>query len=918
MVSRDAKPSERSAENLNMRAPLRGLRVAANQITPIAIFAKSPACHWLFQLLTLAEYPLQPARFFWITISGLPIKTARPLRLRIEGDSGLLVGTAMRWLPGIIGLALVLALGSGCQRQVFLQERDLNSATGTLSQNLEHDPSVGASAISPPVDAPPTVDFPDRPPRYLSLQEAIAIALETGTASSNSIGPSGLANGIIDDTLIALNRGLPNNQTDKLRVLSYNPAIAYTTIEASLSRFDPKFTSFLTYDAVDTFQLKNTLNGNFVNVGAYFFKEIASGGLVYTGIGSTNPQNQAFTATLSTFANSSTAAAAAQGLNGENFYAIPVTLGFEQPLLRDFGVGINQLLNQISPQTGFLPGEGLSGFFNNQKLPLSQGPNFNGLATPGILLARLQFDEARAEFERQVNNLLVNTEVAYWKLYQAYGSLYANEEVLRLAQKVYAVAQPRFPPPYLLKTIEAQYQEFRGERLKALGQVLEAERNLRRIIGLPIEDGQRLIPITPPSLAPFWPNWYAAREDALALRPELILARQNLKNAQYNLMIQKNFLKPDLRVIGQYQPVGFGNTLTGNGSTFVDNNGVARSNNAFRSLASDHFDNWFVGTVLNIPLGYRLEYAGVRAARLALAQSYYVLEDIEERTISILGLNYQKLIEWWDRIEITRQEHDSYAESVLGTWKRIKTGGDPKGGGDFLSNLQLLLDSQRRLAIAMQKEYEAIAEYNNSLARFEWAKGTILHHDNVTISEGPLPECVEGRAVENERQRSLGLIMNERTVAGPVTHPGMLAGDQEVEHGLEGAPEGPRPRILEKNGGDGKPYSSPPSRLPDPSNPGLKKLPPPTSLETMPETPKFFHPPLIKSRNLPPGVETGTKEKLSPASPATSPEPPEFWKSSPPADPPVLPGPVPGVSTLPEISQTIWRTDSSIPGLPAN
>src|SRR4029077_5809351 len=114
-------------------------------------------------------------------------------------------------------------------------------------------------------------------------------------------------------------------------------------------------------------------------------------------------------------------------------------------------------------------------------------------------------------------------------------------------------------PPYILKTIVAQYNEFRTERLKSLGLVLEAERNLRRIIGLPIEDGTRIIPITPPSLAPYMPNWVAAREDALALRPELVLARQNLKNAQYNLAIQKNFLKADVRFIGQYQPDGFGN-----------------------------------------------------------------------------------------------------------------------------------------------------------------------------------------------------------------------------------------------------------------------------------------------------------------------------------------------------------------------
>lgn len=814
----------------------------------------------------------------------------------------------MRWLVGIIGFALVLALGSGCERQIFLQERDLKSATNMLTLQLENNPAVGASVITGPVNAPPTVDFPDRTPRYLNLQEAIAMALESGTASSNSLGPDGLGGGTIDDTLIAGNRGLPNNQTDWIRVLSYNPAIAYTTIEASLARYDVKFTSFLTYNVQDDFQLRNTLNGEFANAGAYLFKQLESGALLYTGIGSTNPQNLFPQSTFSSFAASSTVAAANQGVNGI-FYNVPFTVGIDQPLLRDFGP-INQLLNQISPQTGFLPGEALSGFFNNQRLPLSQGPNFNGLATPGILLARLQFDQARAEFERQVNNLLLNAEVAYWKLYQAYGQLYANEEVLRLAQRVYGIAQPRFAtgqlnPPYILETIKAQYHEFRTERVKALGLVLEAERNLRRIIGLKIEDGTRLVPITPPSLAPYTPNWAAAREDALALRPELILARQNLKNAQYNLRIQENFLKPDLRLIAQYQPDGFGNTLNGNASLFVDGNGIARPNNALRSLASDHFDNWTAGLVFNVPLGYRLELAGVRQARLGLAQSYRVLEDVENRAISILGVNYQKIFEWWDRIEMSRQEHDSYADSVMGTWKRIKAGtSDPKAP-DQVATYQLLLDSQRRLALAMQKQYEAIAEYNNSLARFEWAKGTILQHDNASISEGPLPECVQERAVENERQRTKSLVLLERHLARPVTHPGMMAGDHEVIQGLDHAADGPMPRILEKGGSDGKPFTGPPPRILDPSKSVPDKLPDPEtqSQETIPQLPQQVpvhdredrvEPPPPPSGTLP-SVNPEAKENPAPGSPPWETEWHEHepWRTDrtnpPVGDPPPLP-----------------------------
>ncbi len=53
----------------------------------------------------------------------------------------------------------------------------------------------------------------------------------------------------------------------------------------------------------------------------------------------------------------------------------------------------------------------------------------------------------------------------------------------------------------MLAQVKGQYEEFRGERTNSLAAVLEAERNLRRIIGLKLEDGTRLVPITAPTLA---------------------------------------------------------------------------------------------------------------------------------------------------------------------------------------------------------------------------------------------------------------------------------------------------------------------------------------------------------------------------------------------------------------------------------
>ena len=72
-----------------------------------------------------------------------------------------------------------------------------------------------------------------------------------------------------------------------------------------------------------------------------------------------------------------------------------------------------------------------------------------------------------------------------------------------------------------LAMTEEQYHFFRTQRLEALGRgeggragVLEAERHLRYVIGLPAEDGTRLVPRDEPSLTSFVPDWDAAWQEA--------------------------------------------------------------------------------------------------------------------------------------------------------------------------------------------------------------------------------------------------------------------------------------------------------------------------------------------------------------------------------------------------------------------
>lgn len=661
-----------------------------------------------------------------------------------------------------IGVALLLTLGVGCQHQCFLAEKDFKDAH-LMPSAVEHDKTFGLDPVTGPVPAPPDVTFPERKPRHLTLQEAIAVSLENGTVS----GRTGIGSGIVDDNPATYNGASISSQSDTVRVLALAPAIAQANIEASLSRWDARWISGLSWNHTDQLLqgLTSFNNGDRANFNTSIVKPLESGGFVHTSLDTTyqmlnNPPAGAF------------------GVLNPS-YTTRFIIGFEQPLLQNFGSDINQLLNRPPQVFGStLPGSAATVLNQTYLATLQQQTSFvNEGTVDGVLITRLRFNLSRAEFERQINNLVLNVEVAYWKLYEAYGELYTFEEALRIVHNGWLLMNEKFGAGRTklaeLAQLRGQYEEFRGERVRALGQVLEAERNLRGLMGVPIEDGERLVPITPPTMAGYRPDWDVCLQDALNLRPELVLARESLRVSQFNLDLQKNFLKPDLRLVADYVPTGFGTRLDGNG-TFLDANGQPHSSNALRSLASNHFDDWLVGLNLSVPIGYRLEHASIRAGRLALAQSYFALKDQEERIKRYLVQQYQKVSEWWVRIETARQERKNYAEAVKKrlTELREKEGVDPA----------TLLEVHRRFSLAQQKEYQAISEYNSSLARLEFAKGTVLKHDNVVIAEGAVPYCAEVRAVDHERERAKALVLRQ---PAPLTEPGRMVGDHDLPATLE-------------------------------------------------------------------------------------------------------------------------------------
>jgi outer membrane protein TolC len=626
----------------------------------------------------------------------------------------------MRWKHLVVGLALSVSGVVGCGKEIFIHESDYNHyQTLGLPPKLDTDPGATVTPATLVMAEPSNVHNPERPLRYLSLAEAVSLALENGTTGLQTAQNPGFYN----DNLISFQLTSINGD-DSIRVLALDPAIVGPNIESALSKFDAFWTSSMSWTSTDNPPSGTSIGGNssFNNgqsaaLSTSLQKPLPTGGVAGITF-STNYQDLtnplAFSTTIPVV---------------NPAYTPQVQFQFEQPLLQGYGIEINQLRSTH-------PGSILN-------------PFPTGGRVEGILITRIRFDQQRAEFERDVQWMLLNVETAYWNLYGAYWSLYSQEAALRQSYEAWKINKARYEagriPIQDYAQTRQQYELFRGQRLSALGQVLESERQLRGLVGFPGEDGTRLIPIDAPTLTPYQPDWNKAVNETLALRPELVLARQDLKFRQLDIINAKNQLLPDLRSFASYGLNGLGGRLDG------------PTDNAFRSLATDKFTNWTLGLRLTMPIGYRDAYAQMRIARLNLARSYLVLQDQERKAQNYLDLQYRHLSEFHMQIEIQRSQREAAAVQLEARFKEFLAG---------RGTLDILLEAQRVWASALQSEYANIVLYNNALAGFEFAKGTILQHDNVLISEGGLPQVAQVRAVEHERQKALAFVLRER--ANPI------------------------------------------------------------------------------------------------------------------------------------------------------
>jgi outer membrane protein TolC len=776
-----------------------------------------------------------------------------------------------RWVKRVLAGLLAVGSAGGCQRQLFLEPADYNDAVlGALPRGLQTEPhSTITPSVVNPAGGPADVLNSNLPPRMITLQECIAIALEQGNTGIQT--PNNFGIKIDTPNQFGGIGGGGIGGTDAIRAFALDPARASVNLERSLSKFDARWINSMTWQKVDqptAAQFLSFQNSRDVaNLTSTLAKPLPTGGIA--GI--------TFTTDYSKFANQ---------VSGNQFvnpnYIPRLQFTFEQPLLRLFGVEANQL-------TPSHPGSQL----------LNVQPT-GGAGTEGILISRIRVDQQKAEFDRDVNYLLANVEAAYWNLYAAYYNLYAQEEGLRQAFEGYRFISTRVEigtdPPQNRDQARAQFERFRRLVYQARGQVLESERQLRGFMGLRSDDGHRLVPIDNPNEAPYRPDFYEAANEAITNRPELLQARQDLKVNQLNLLLQKNLRQPDLRLVSQYDIAGLGTRL--DGSEFLPN-GIP--GNALASLASNRFNNWTVGLRMDIPIGFRDANGLVRDAELRLARSFFQLRDSEMKTLEYLVQQWRRVIETHAEIGPARAERQALQIYLGRVQEVIKIG---RWDATYYQNY---LTVQRDLATAIATEFQAIADYNKALAFFEFAKGTIQQYNNVRVGEGPLPPWVQQKAADHIRERTeSALKLRERDLAPPPVGPGVLGGTQINPAGGQGVlpdlpPFAEKREPLPDSLPEPKPIEPKDGKMPLPVPPGGAALNPPRGLPPLPPA----SPPAEGDYFRPSGTTS-----LPPREPRTPP-------AAPPAVPAVPPASAPTASDQPGLALPVPPADAALPVPPA-
>ncbi len=383
-----------------------------------------------------------------------------------------------------------------------------------------------------------------------------------------------------------------------------------------------------------------------------------------------------------------------------------------------------------------------------QPLLQGSGTEFNRIAGPGaragqingFLIGRVRTDISLTDFERAIRDLVADVENAYWDLHFAYRDLEAKVDARDIAQVTAKKLEAQTATQGTGDAAQAmeQYYRFESEVIDAVngrsidgtrtnngssggsfrgtGGLRVAERRLRLIVGLAINDGRLIRPSDDPTKAPVLYDWGSSSGEALSRREEIRRQRWVIKQRELELIANRNFLKPQLDLVGRYRFRGFGNDLIN----------YSDKSDAVSNLMGGDYQEWQAGMEYTMPVGFRKAAAAVRNSQLALQRDLEVLKEQERVVLYGLSNAMNEMKRAYDSMELQEKRLQEIVRQLQSLQAKWESGQDPA--------LDVLLDTHRRLLDARLRYQQSRIEYALAIRNVEFEKGSLLSFCNIDLA----------------------------------------------------------------------------------------------------------------------------------------------------------------------------------------
>ena len=370
-------------------------------------------------------------------------------------------------------------------------------------------------------------------------------------------------------------------------------------------------------------------------------------------------------------------------------------------------------------------------------------PGFGAIAgvSQGVVIARINQDITLADFEIAVRNGVRAIEDYYWDLYLAYRNYDNAVSFHESAFETWRVAQAKKDIGTLKEADELQARDefYRTRALVELGlnQLYQKESNLRRSLGLPMNDGTVLRPSMEPVKVEFKPDWESCLTNGLTRRVELRRQKWQVKSLQLQLNAARSLVRPQLDVVGNAGVNGFGDKL-------LSENG---SSGYGSMTGGDHLGSWTMGVEMSMPIGFRQARSQVKNYELQIAKANAILEAQERSVAHDITISIQDVAAAWAAAQ-------SNLNRLRAAERRVELLKVEEENG--IAILDLVLRAQSSMAEAERAYYEQLVAYNKAITYLNLATGTLLEVNNVHLAEGSWT----GEAYEDAKLRA-----DERTHA---------------------------------------------------------------------------------------------------------------------------------------------------------